>query len=186
MPLSPQHRRELLALARQSIGSALAAGQRVPCPRPFPPGDLSAQRASFVTLHIGEELRGCCGTLDALHPLSEDVWRNAFASAFTDPRFAPLTADEWPHVTIHVSVLSELELLDAADEAALLSALRPQVDGLVLQCKGMRATFLPDVWEHMADPQRFLRHLKLKGGWTADFWSPEMRAWRYTTESFGD
>jgi len=186
MPLSPAHRLELLALARQSIDRALATGALAGCPHSIPSTELSLRRASFVTLHIREELRGCCGSISAAHPLREDVWRNAYASAFTDPRFAPLTRDEWPQVSIHVSVLSELQPLHVVDEAGLLRSLQPHVDGLLLELKGNRATFLPEVWEHLADPERFLRHLKLKGGWAADFWSSDMRVWRYTTESFGE
>ena len=186
MALSSPQRRELLALARQSIDSALALGNRAAIPAIPHCEDLMARRSSFVTLRVGEELRGCCGSIDASRPLVEDVWRNAFASAFSDPRFPPLTLDEWPRVGIHLSVLSELQPLTVVDEPALLSVLQPKVDGLMLELDGTRAIFLPDVWEQISDPQRFLRQLKLKAGWTAEFWSPQMRAWRYTTESFGE
>ena len=54
-------------------------------------GCLAQPRASFVTLTIEGELRGCCGTLEPVRPLLLDVWNNAQASAFRDPRFAPLT-----------------------------------------------------------------------------------------------
>jgi uncharacterized protein len=186
MTLNTPQRRELLRLARASIDQALAADARAACP-PGPWADaLGAIRGSFVTLRIADELRGCCGSIDASCPLAQDVWCNAFASAFRDPRFPSLTSDEWPRVNVHISVLSELHPLVIASESALLDALEPQVDGVVLAFRGTRATFLPDVWEQLPEPQRFLRQLKLKAGWSPDFWSPDIRVWRYTTEGFGN
>lgn len=124
--------------------------------------------------------------MNALRPLAEDVWHSAWASAFADPRFPPLEAVEYPRFDLHISVLSEFEPLRVADEAALLQMLRPDVDGLALEMGAARATFLPAVWEQIPDPAQFLRELKLKAGWRADFWSPQIRVSRYTTESFGE
>jgi uncharacterized protein len=185
MLLDDAQRRELLALARDSVGAALTHSAFVPCPPARLRHDLLEQRASFVTLRIGEQLRGCCGTIDASRPLAADVWHNAQVAAFNDPRFPPLTAREWPGVHLQVSVLNPPERL-VADERELLERLRPFVDGLVLELNGARATFLPAVWEQIADPALFVRQLKLKAGWPADFWSPQLRISRYTTESFGE
>jgi AMMECR1 domain-containing protein len=109
MSLGTPERRELLALARASIESALSNGrdgQLVPfTAAPISPA-LTVRRSSFVTLRRSDELRGCCGTLDAPRPLGEDVWRNAWAAAFNDYRFQPLTAAEWPQVDVHLSLLT--------------------------------------------------------------------------------
>ena len=125
MNLATPERRELLALARASIDSALSSGSAVRQLVPFTtaallPG-LTVRRSSFVTLRRGEELRGCCGTLDAPRPLAEDVWRNAWAAAFNDYRFPPLTAAEWPHMNVHLSLLTVPEPLDVATEEQLLA-----------------------------------------------------------------
>lgn len=190
MNLATPERRELLALARASIDSALANGQPAGQPLPFtsalrPPG-LTVRRSSFVTLRRGEELRGCCGTLDAPRPLAEDVWRNAWAAAFSDYRFPPLTASEWPQLSLHLSLLTSPERLDVTTESQLLAVLRPSLDGLILESETGRATFLPAVWEQLPDPAHFVRQLKMKAGWPARFWSDRVRAWRYTTESFDE
>ena len=92
MRLDAIQRRELLALARASIESALRLGDLAPCPDERIAPDLTLHGSSFVTLRIEGALRGCCGTVDAQRPLGEDVWRNAWASAFSDPRFPPLSA----------------------------------------------------------------------------------------------
>ena len=190
MNLDTPERRELLALARASIDSTLAPARAnnnlVPFTAASLPPALTARRSSFVTLHRNAELRGCCGTLDAPRPLAEDVWRNAWAAAFSDYRFPPLTAAEWPQLSLHLSLLTVPEPLDVASEDQLLALLRPSIDGLILEADNGRATFLPAVWEQLPDPVLFVRHLKMKAGWAAAYWSNRVRAYRYTTESFGE
>ncbi|HEY6641562.1 AmmeMemoRadiSam system protein A [Povalibacter sp.] len=184
--LDPSHRHLLLTLSRQSIVAGLRENRRVPSPDFAHDGVLDAPRASFVTLRAKGHLRGCCGTLEPQGPLAEGVWRNAWAAAFSDPRFAPLSPDEYPDIDVHISVLSPLESLPAMTEQELLRELRPDVDGLLLQRGAAQATFLPAVWEQVSSAVEFVRQLKLKAGWTADFWAPDIVAWRYTAESFGE
>jgi AMMECR1 domain-containing protein len=69
-------------------------------------------------------------------------------------------------------------------EEDLQSQVRPGIDGLILTEGTRRGTFLPAVWEQLPDVRTFLAHLKLKAGLPADYWSPEVRVSRYTTESF--
>jgi uncharacterized protein len=190
MSLDTPERHELLALARASIDSALSNGRNGGEPVPFTasalPDAFTVRRSSFVTLHRNHELRGCCGTLDAPRPLAEDVWRNAWAAAFTDYRFPPLTAAEWPQVSLHLSLLTRPEPLEVTNEAQLLALLRPSIDGLILESETGRATFLPAVWQQIPDPAQFVRQLKLKAGWPATYWSDRVRCFRYSTESFGE
>jgi uncharacterized protein len=185
MTIAHADRSNLLSLARRSIEAGLATGRLAPMPTVESP-TLNVMRATFVTLHADEDLRGCCGSIDPRFPLAEDVWRNAWASAFADPRFPSLAPAQYPHLRLHISVLSPLERLPVADEDELLSILRPGEDGLLLQLGAARATFLPAVWESLPDRQSFLSQLKLKAGWSRDFWSPQIEAWRYRTESFGE
>jgi uncharacterized protein len=186
MSLDRTHRNKLLTLARQSIDLGLEHERWVAMPPMELPGLLSEPGGSFVTLRVHKQLRGCCGNLSANHSLGEDVWRNAWASAFADPRFSPLEVDHWAHAEVHISVLSPLEELHVASESKLFELLRPNVDGVVLERDHARATFLPEVWEHLPDPVDFLRHLKQKAGWPGDSWSPHIKVHRYTTESFGE
>jgi uncharacterized protein len=184
MNVALSQRSELHDLARESIELGLRAGELVPYGGEPVNAELRHPRASFVTLRVGEDLRGCCGTIEATRPLSEDVWNNAWASAFADPRFPPLTIGEWEQTSTQISVLSEPERCDVRNEAELLHTLRPGIDGLILQCGARRSTFLPAVWEQLPEPTRFVRHLKMKAGWPADFWPADMQVWRYTTECF--
>jgi AmmeMemoRadiSam system protein A len=177
-------RSRLLELARRSI----AVGARGRGPDLVPDEDwtpaLRAPRASFVTLSVGEQLRGCRGTIEAQRALIADVWHNAWASAYFDPRFSPVCEQEIPTLAIAISVLTALEPVAAQSETQLLEALEPGIDGLVLRCRGAAATFLPAVWDMLPDRRAFLAHLKAKAGWPAAFWSPDMIALRYRTETF--
>jgi AmmeMemoRadiSam system protein A len=170
--------------AAAAIGARLAGATPVAPALPGLPTELQARRASFVTLTIDGELRGCCGTVEPCRALALDVWRNAQASAFDDPRFPALVASDWIRVDLEISVLSPLERVEATSDDRLLRSLAPGRDGLVIAWRGRRATFLPQVWEHLPQPRDFLDRLKAKAGWPADFWATDVEAWRYRTESF--
>jgi AMMECR1 domain-containing protein len=58
----------------------------------------------------------------------------------------------------------------------------PGETGLLLTWRGSRATFLPKVWDQLREPVEFVRHLKHKAGWSADFWADDLAVWRYGTE----
>lgn len=150
------------------------------------PVTLSSPGASFVTLTRGGRLRGCRGTLEPRLALAHDVWRNAWASAFEDPRFEPLSEPELADLAVSISVLSPLEPLAAETEQELVALLEPGRHGLVIACGERRATFLPQVWSSLPAPGDFLGELKEKAGLPRAFWSPSIEAWRYTVQSFGD
>lgn len=170
----------LLQLARQSIVEALGESAQAAPDLPA----LHENAATFVTLTQAGELRGCIGSLEAHRPLLDDVCANARAAAFSDPRFLPLKHDELARTRIEVSLLSPTDPLFVADEADALARLRPHVDGVILSAGGRRATFLPQVWEQLPEPAIFLAHLKQKAGLAANYWSPELRLWRYTVRKW--
>ena len=184
--LSKPDRAALLDVARASIRHGLRHGQALEVDPADYPETLRPLRATFVTLETGGQLRGCIGALVARQPLVQDVAAHAFAAAFEDPRFPELREDEFPKLDIHISVLSPPDPLSFSSEEALLAQLRPGVDGLIIQFRHYRATFLPAVWEQLPDPYVFLAQLKQKAGLPLDFWSPELSAERYTAEYFGD
>ncbi len=148
------------------------------------PHPLREQGASFVTLNIAGELRGCIGSLEAYQPLINNVAHNAYAAAFSDPRFPPLTEQEFSQLEFHISILSPSKPMIFSSEADLLQQIRPGIDGLVLEEDQHRGTFLPAVWESLPDARQFLQHLKLKAGLPVDYWADSVKVSRYTTESF--
>ena len=141
--------------------------------------ELAEPGATFVTLTQKGQLRGCIGSLEAHRPLATDVAENAIAAAFRDPRFAPLSSQEFPQTRVEVSLLTPPEPFAVLDEADALARLRPGTDGLILSYGGRRATFLPQVWDSLPDPQEFVAQLKLKAGLPADFWHQRLTLARY-------
>jgi len=184
--LAPAQRATLMDVARRSIEHGLASGQPLVVTPSEYHRDLKAVRASFVTLQKYGQLRGCIGHLEAVQPVVVDVAENAFAAAFRDPRFSPLTAAEWPDVDVHLSLLTTPERMQFSDEADLIGQIRAGEDGLILQDGPNRGTFLPSVWESLPNPVDFLVHLKRKAGLAANHWSERVEVYRYHTESFGE
>ena len=174
----------LIGLARTAIASELELAADTPVG--LEDEWLQVPAASFVTLHLKGSLRGCIGTLDAHRPLIEDVRSNAIAAAFRDPRFEPLTAEEFDDIEIEVSILSTPEPMHARSQAIACSRLRPGVDGVVLKYGQHKATFLPQVWSQLPGAEEFLAHLKVKAGLPADFWNPEILLYKYQVVKYSE
>jgi AmmeMemoRadiSam system protein B/AmmeMemoRadiSam system protein A len=177
------HGQTLLHLAAASIDNGLRHGvpMRVD-PGEFAPA-LQHPGASFVTLRIEGQLRGCIGSAEAHRPLAHDVASNAFAAAFRDTRFARLKPDEWPRVALSLSVLSAPVPLPCTGDDDLAARLIPGRDGLIIESGGRRAVFLPQVWQMLPEPERFLANLKAKAGMEPGHWADDFRAWRFTSRS---
>jgi AmmeMemoRadiSam system protein A len=181
--MKAENQQILLQIARDAIFQGLESAKG--CPDiGIIPAELMAKRATFVTLTIGGHLRGCIGMLEACRPLAEDVAENARAAAFDDPRFPPLTENEFKRLEIHISVLSPPEELKFSSEKDVLDQIRPGVDGLILQDGFRRGTFLPSVWQELPEKKLFWAHLKQKAGLPANYWSDTLRVFRYTTDCF--
>jgi AmmeMemoRadiSam system protein A len=138
---------------------------------------------SFVTLECDGALRGCIGSLEPMRPLYRDVARNA-AKAMVDPRLPPVTAEEWPLMSVSVSVLGRAEPMPVRRLADLTSQVRPFIDGLILTAGRRQATFLPAVWEKLPDPFDFVGALLVKGGWAADRLPLGITVHRYAVTEF--
>ncbi|MEH6345759.1 MAG: AmmeMemoRadiSam system protein A [Bermanella sp.] len=144
---------------------------------------LQQTGASFVTLQLNGELRGCIGSLIAHQPLISDVYEHAHGAAFKDPRFTALSIKEFSNVHIEISILSDMQVIDFKNEEDLLKQLTPGVDGITIENLLHRATFLPQVWESLPEPVNFLHQLKLKAGLNGDHDLLDMKAYRYSVFS---
>jgi AmmeMemoRadiSam system protein A len=168
----------LLPIARAAIARILHA------PYPVAPDEtapwLTELGASFITLTQYGKLRGCIGTLQEHRPLLADVKSNAVSAALRDTRFLPLTREEFATVQVEISLLSTTQPMAVRDEADALAQLRPGTDGVVFEYGRYRSTFLPQVWESLAQPHMFLAMLKRKAGLPDNFWAEDVKLSRYT------
>ena len=132
--------------------------------------ELEKDGAAFVTLTTGsnDQLRGCIGSLSAYQPLYKDIIANAQSAALRDPRFNPLSLDEMKQIKIEVSILSEPQSLPYSSIEDLRSKIRPDIDGVVLEYHGYRATYLPQVWEQLPHFDGFFSSLCQKAGLSGD------------------
>lgn len=183
--LSDSDREMLTGLAYASIRHGLEQGKPLRYDTDSDtPAALLEPGACFVTLKKAGQLRGCIGSLEARRPLVADVCENAYAAAFRDPRFAGLSHEELDELELSISVLTPATEIEFDSEQDLLGKIRAGTDGLILTDAGRRGTFLPSVWEQLPEPTDFLRHLKLKAGLPADYWSDTIRVERYSTISW--
>lgn len=186
-PLTHAEQQILLRLARQ----ALEAGVNGRTPAPLDDASLTPALvefgASFVTLTIGSELRGCIGALEAYQPLAADVREHAVAAALQDPRFPPVDSSELKEIQIEISRLTAPVPLEYSSAAELIQKIKPQIDGVILTDGTRRATFLPQVWLKLPNPAEFLAHLCEKMGLPAHAWqTARLQAFTYQVEEFSE
>ena len=120
---------------------------------------------SFVTLHINENLRGCIGYIQPITILHRQIRLCSKAAAFEDPRFYPLTGEEYPFIEIEISLLSPIEKVESLDE------IQVGRDGLIVQHSIFQGLLLPQVaTENNWNKEEFLSHTCLKAGLPSDCW----------------
>ena len=168
--LNEKQGQTLVKLARQTIEERLDKHSIKVDPDSMMDSAFKEKRGTFVTLTINKQLRGCIGNLDSTDSIVDGIERNAINAAFRDPRFSPLKADELDRVDIEVSILTDPQPLKYRDSKDLLSKLRVNVDGVILRKGSASATFLPQVWEQLPQPETFLSHLCTKAGLPSDTW----------------
>ncbi len=177
----------LLALARKTLidVAARAGAPLAEVHTAELPPKLTENKACFVTLTKGGDLRGCVGHVLPREPLWQAVADNTQSAALCDPRFPAVEPAEVAEIRIEVSVLTEPQRLSFTSPEDLLGQLRPHVDGVVLQIGRFGATFLPQVWGQIPDKAGFLERLTLKAGCKPGAWrEPGTTVLVYQAESF--
>jgi len=168
--LTGEEKQTLLRLAREALEAGVR-GEKLPHldEASLTPA-LLAEGASFVTLTIHGNLRGCIGALEPYQSLAEDVREHAVAAALEDYRFPTVKESELGNIQIEVSRLTIPVPLEYTDADDLLAKLHPGVDGVILRDGFRRATFLPQVWEKIPNPAGFLENLCYKMSVAPDTW----------------
>ncbi len=170
----------LLDLAHRAIEQGLqSTPSRSTLPNPDPA--FEAAHGVFVTLKHNGVLRGCIGSIASSEPLYQEVQHAARSAAFRDPRFPPVTAEEWPAMTLEVSVLSAIEAVADPEDIELGR------HGVIVQKDGRSGVFLPQVARETGwDRETFLSTLcSEKAGLPSDAWTdPNTGLFVFTSEVF--
>lgn len=183
--LCEHERRRLLQLARQAVAHAARHEPLPPLAIQSEPEALRRMGCAFVTLTMAGQLRGCIGGLEPRQPLAADVWEHAYLAASEDYRFLPVGPEELQAIEVEVSVLTEPCPLEYGQPEELLSKVRPHIDGVILTDGLHRATFLPQVWEKVPDPDEFFDRLAEKAGLPPASWREgHVRIQTYQVVSF--
>jgi len=171
--LTKKQKEMLLELARNTIAHDLGLEDTKFSAEDFKNKIFQEKRGVFVTLEIFKSLRGCIGNIEPLFPLYKAVLQNAHEAAFEDPRFNPLTIEEFSDLDIEISVLTVPQKLEYTTPQDLLEKLQPGKDGVILGKGFFRATYLPQVWDDLKDKEQFLSSLAMKAGIDGDIWKNE-------------
>lgn len=140
--------RKLFEIARKSISSRLSGGSGAETDNSGIPEKIMMQYGAFVTLKIDGNLRGCIGRFISSDPLYEVVRASALSSAFEDPRFPPLTKEEYDRTNIEITVLGPLRRISGPDDIILGR------HGIYIKKDHKSGTMLPQV--------------AIEQGWTAE------------------
>ncbi len=166
--LSDEEKSYLHELVLLSILQGLKerTGSRELSQLPAPPTEkLCSPLGAFVTLKIGGSLRGCIGNVVGERPLHETVAVMAQCAAFSDPRFPPLSIDEYDALEVEISILSPME---RCPDARLIEVGR---HGLLMRNGPHSGLLLPQVpTEYGWDRETFLRHTCRKAGMDGMCW----------------
>ena len=131
---------------------------------------LKTETATFVTLKLQGQLRGCIGSLNPVAPLYRSIHDNAINAAVNDHRFRPVTGSELPRLDLHLSVLSPIREIASLDDFKLGE------HGIIIEKGRARAVFLPEVAvEQNWDKDETLKHLGAKAGLPAGAWKEGTR-----------
>jgi AmmeMemoRadiSam system protein A len=178
MALSQQDKQTLRQIARQTIDAALQR-QKLPSLAPGSP-ILQEKRGAFVTLRRRGQLRGCIGLIEPVRPLAEAIQEMSLAAAFRDPRFPPLTAEEFNEVDIEISVLTPLHQIQKVEEIEVGK------HGLYIKNGPYAGLLLPQVaTEYRWDRPTFLRETCRKAGLSPEAWKePDTQIYIFSAEIF--
>ncbi len=154
----------LLHIARSAISDSLHNSESIDTQKLIQEDERFTQEAAtFVTLTIEGQLRGCIGSIIPHKTLLSDLISNAKSAAFNDPRFIPISPKEFDLVTIEVSLLTVPERFEYETLNQLQAYITPE-HGVILKQGFSQATFLPQVWEDLPSFELFFSHLCQKAG----------------------
>lgn len=170
----------LLELARKTLEAHFADESTPACPASSEA--LTEQKGAFVSLHRGEELRGCIGQLYPDRELSKVVQHCVLSAAMEDIRFVPVARDELQNLSIEISVLSPFRRVQSIEEIEVGK------HGLYMVQGRFRGLLLPQVaTQYRWTREKFLEQTCLKAGLPKSAWQdPQTAIYTFEADVFSD
>lgn len=141
---------QLFAIARNSIETKLGITEETLRDDKYS-SRLHDNLGAFVTLKKEGQLRGCIGRFTSENPLYKVVKASAASSAFEDPRFSPLTKDEYDKLELEITVLGPLQKISDINDIIIGR------HGVYVKKDNSSGTLLPQVaTEHNWTVEEFL------------------------------
>jgi AmmeMemoRadiSam system protein A len=175
---SEADRQRLLSIARLALTAQVTGA---PMPEKESHDVLLRPAGAFVSLHLGGNLRGCIGHIEASEPLGRVVARCAVAAGTSDPRFPAVTPAELADIDIEISILGPLESISTLEHIEIGR------HGLLVELGSRRGLLLPQVaTEWKWNREKFLAETCHKAGLPLDAWKTGALIWRFDAEVFGE
>lgn len=147
------------------------------------PKYLIKKGACFVTVYLGNKLKGCVGDYIVDKPLYLGIIKSAINAAFFDYRFTPVKNENLTDINIKVSVLTPLKKFCPQNINQLKQFLETKRPGLLIGAGDKKALFLPPVWCQLKTADEFLTHLCLKAGLPCYYWqNNKLNFWVFYTK----
>ena len=181
--LTEKNKTDLIKLVKLTIANSLNIDSNIDTDElNFDDGIFREKFGAFVTLHKNGNLRGCIGYIEGIKPLKETIEDMAVSAAFSDPRFDPVSENEYDDIDVEISILTPITDVKNVDEIEVGK------DGLIISHGFNRGLLLPQVaTEQNWDRDTFLRHTCLKAGLPPDSWKNEnVKIEKFSAFVFGE
>ncbi|MDZ4132517.1 MAG: AmmeMemoRadiSam system protein A [Dethiobacteria bacterium] len=165
-----------VSVARNALKNYLEVGSLQKLPIILPP-EYPVKAGVFVSLKIKGHLRGCIGTIQPTREtLVEEIAKNAVSAAMHDPRFPPLSHEEFSGLSISVDILGPLE--EVKDETGL----DPKKYGVLVRSGPRSGLLLPDL-EGVDTVEQQISIARQKAGISS---GEQIKLYRFTVTRYGE
>lgn len=97
------------------------------------------KQSCFVTYKKEGLLRGCIGSIFATTSLHEEIIRQSIQAGSADPRFLPISKQEYQDISTELTILSPITSIPNATNFT------PGIHGIIISRNEKKAVFLPQV-----------------------------------------
>ena len=162
MQFTDEQKSELLGYARQVLVHIVKDGKKVE--QDCPDSNYLESAGVFVSLKKGGELRGCIGYIEPVSTIWDAIADNAVAAATRDIRFSEVSVEELEELKIDISILTPAK-------ECQIEEIEPGKHGVIIKQGPHKATYLPQVWESLAEKEQFFGTLCQKAGLSENCWT---------------